>query len=80
MTSRAITGKLTVAQQTARVEILTFINGNDGWSSWHTLHNRGFNFQQVMACVRRGDLTQPTRGYRYEITPAGRLALKETRA
>ncbi|WP_067453857.1 hypothetical protein [Devosia elaeis] len=70
-------GKLTKAQQSARIAILAEIDRLGGSAMWSQLHSKGHHFGQVKATVSRGD-TIEVGAYCFSLTPAGRAALKES--
>ena len=69
-------GKLTKAQQEARIAILREIERLGGSAMWSQLHDKGHHYGQVSATVTRGD-TVRTAGYSFSLTEQGRSALKE---
>lgn len=70
--------KLTLRKQAARIEVLREVERRGGVAKWSELHRRGLHYMSVSAAVLRGDLRE-VRAYHYEITPAGRDALKKER-
>lgn len=69
-----MTGKLTAAQQDARLSILAEIERLGGSAMWSQLHNKGHHYGQVSATVNRGD-TKLVGAYCYSLTADGRAAL-----
>ena len=71
--------KLTEAQRDARLAILRDVERSGGIDRWSHLHSHGHHYQQVRACVYRGDLAEPA-PYNYRLTEAGLSTLESRRA